>query len=192
MPENTTPRAHLDPRNPFVIDIRRLDGSGSMITDRRRVPAPAGLRHDLAGVPEGAPLDLDLLLESATEGVLVTGMVMTTVTGECGRCLDPVTDEIAVAVCELFAYPGSATAETTDEDEVDRVVDDMIDVEPVVRDAVVLGLPLTPLCRSDCAGLCPTCGQRLEQLPAGHAHEELDPRWAALTEWNAGGIGSTE
>jgi uncharacterized protein len=192
MPKNTTPRAHLDPRNPFVIDIRRLGGSGSMITDRRRVPAPAGLRHDLVGVPEGAPLDLDLQLESATEGVLVTGMVMTTVTGECGRCLDPVTDEIAVAVCELFAYPGSATAETTDEDEVDRVVDDMIDVEPVVRDAVVLGLPLTPLCRSDCAGLCPTCGQRLEQLPAGHAHEELDPRWAALTEWNAGGIGSTE
>jgi uncharacterized protein len=192
MPENTTPRPHLDPRDPFVVDIRRLGGTGSMITDRRRVPAPAGLRQDLVGVPEGAPIDLDLQLESATEGVLVTGMVTTTVTGECGRCLDPVTDEIAVSVCELFAYPGSATAETTDEDEVDRVVDDMIDVEPVVRDAVVLGLPLTPLCRPDCAGLCPTCGQRLDELPAGHAHDVLDPRWAALTEWNAGGIGSTE
>jgi uncharacterized protein len=150
------------------------------------------LGHDLVGVPEGAPLDLDLQLESATEGVLVTGMVTTTVAGECGRCLAPVTDEFAVEVFELFAYPGSATAETTDEDEVDRVVDDMIDVEPVVRDAVVLGLPLTPLCRPDCAGLCSTCGQRLDDLPAGHAHEVLDPRWAALTEWNAGGIGSTE
>jgi uncharacterized protein len=192
MPENTTPRPHLDPRDPFVIDIRRLGGAGSMVTDRRRVPAPAGLTHDLVGVPEGAPLDLDLQLESATEGVLVTGMVTTTVAGECGRCLAPVTDEFAVEVFELFAYPGSATAETTDEDEVDRVVDDMIDVEPVVRDAVVLGLPLTPLCRPDCAGLCSTCGQRLDDLPAGHAHEVLDPRWAALTEWNAGGIGSTE
>jgi uncharacterized protein len=186
MPENTTPRSHLDPRDPFVLDIRRLGGAGSMLTDRRRVPAPAGLRHDLVGVPEGAPLDLELRLESATEGVLVTGTVTTTVTGECGRCLEPVTDEFVVEVFELFAYPGSATAETTDEDEVDRVVDDLIDVEPVVRDAVVLGLPQTPLCRPDCAGLCPTCGQRLDDLPPGHAHEVLDPRWAALTEWNTG------
>jgi uncharacterized protein len=192
MPENNTPRPHLDPRDPLVLDIRRLGGTGSMLTDRRRVPAPAGLRHDLVGVPEGAPLELDLRLESATEGVLVTGTVTTTVAGECGRCLAPVADEFVVEVCELFAYPGSATAETTDEDEVDRIVDDMIDLEPVVRDAVVLGLPRTPLCRPDCAGLCPTCGQRLDDLPAGHAHEVLDPRWAVLTEWNTGGIGSTE
>jgi uncharacterized protein len=192
MPENNTPRPHLDPRAPLVLDIRRLGGTGSLATDRRLVPAPAGLCHDLVGVPEGAPLELDLRLESATEGVLVTGTVTTTVAGECGRCLDPVTDEFVAEVFELFAYPGSATAETTDEDEVDRIVDDMIDLEPVVRDAVVLGLPLTPLCRPDCAGLCPTCGQRLDDLPAGHAHEVLDPRWAALTEWNTGGIGSTE
>jgi DUF177 domain-containing protein len=192
MHENTTPKPHLDPRDPFVFDIRGLGGPGSMLTYRRRVPAPAGLGHDLVGVPEGAPLDLDLRLESATEGVLVTGTVQTTVTGECGRCLEPVAEEFAVEVFELFAYPGSATAETTEEDEVDRVVDDMIDVEPVVRDAVVLGLPPTPLCRPDCAGLCPTCGQRLDGLPADHAHEVLDPRWAALTKRNTGGIGSTE
>jgi uncharacterized protein len=192
MPENTTPRSHLDPRDPFVFDVRRLGGTGSMRNDRRRVPAPAGLRHDLVGVLEGAPLDLELRLESATEGVLVTGTVATTVTGECGRCLDPVTEEFVVEVCELFAYPGSVTAETTDEDEVDRVVDELIDVEPVVRDAVVLGLPQTPLCQPDCAGLCPTCGQRLDDLPAGHAHEVLDPRWASLTEWNTNGTRSTE
>jgi len=193
MPENTTPKRRLDPRGPFVLDVRRLERQpGSMRTDRRRVPAPAGLSQDLVGVPEGAPLDLDLRLESATEGVLVTGTVTTTIAGECGRCLEPVTDEFGVDVIELFAYPGSATAETTDEDEVDRIVDDLLDVEPVVRDAVVLGLPLTPLCRLDCAGLCPTCGQRLDDLPADHAHEVLDPRWAALTERFADGIGSTE
>lgn len=193
MPENTTPTQHLDPRGPFVLDTRRLGRQpGSMLTDRRRVPAPAGLRQDLVGVPEGAPLDLDLRLESATEGVLVTGSVATTITGECGRCLDPVTGDFEVEVIELFAYPGSVTAETTDEDEVDRIVDDLIDVEPVVRDAVVLGLPTTPLCRPDCAGLCPTCGQRLDELPAGHAHEEVDPRWAALLERSGEGAGSSE
>jgi uncharacterized protein len=183
MPENTTPKQHLDPNGPFVLDTRRLGRQpGAMRTDRRRVPAPAGLGQDLVGVPEGTPLDLDLRLESATEGVLVTGTVATTITGECGRCLEPLTDDFEVEVFELFAYPGSATAETTDEDEVDRIVDDLIDVEPVVRDAVVLGLPTTPLCRPDCAGLCATCGQRLDDLPAGHAHEQIDPRWAALTE----------
>jgi uncharacterized protein len=193
MPENTTPKRHLDPRDPFVLDTRRLGRQpGSMLTERRRVPAPAGLRLDLVGVPEGAPLDLDLRLESATEGVLVSGTVAATIAGECGRCLEPVTDDFEVEVVELFAYPGSLTAATTDEGEVDRIVDDLIDVEPVVRDAVVLGLPAAPLCRPDCAGLCPTCGRRLDDLPAGHAHDQLDPRWAALTERYARGPGPTE
>jgi uncharacterized protein len=193
MPENTTPKRHLDPRDPFVLDTRSLGRQpGSMRSIQRRVPAPAGLRLDLIGVPEGAPLELDLRLESATEGVLVTGTIFAPVAGECGRCLDPVSDDIHVDACELFAYPGSVTDETTEQDEVYRIVDDLIDVEPVVRDAVVLGLPMTPLCRPDCAGLCPTCGQRLDDLPAGHTHEELDPRWTALTERFASGPGSSE
>ncbi len=50
----------------------------------------------------------------------------------------------------------------------------------MVRDTVVLGLPVSPLCRPDCAGLCPDCGQRLDDLPADHTHELIDPRWAAL------------
>jgi uncharacterized protein len=193
MPEKTTPKHRLDPRAPFVLDTRTLGREpGAMRTVQRRVPAPAGLRLDLIGVPEGAPLDLDLRLESASEGVLVTGTATTTIAGECGRCLDPVSAEFRVDVGELFAYPGSLTDETTDEDEVDRIVDDLIDVEPVVRDAVVLGLPMTPLCRPDCAGLCSICGQRLDDLPADHAHDMLDPRWAALTERFAGGTGSSE
>ncbi|MEO9140322.1 MAG: DUF177 domain-containing protein, partial [Jatrophihabitans sp.] len=101
-------------------------------------------------------------------------------TGQCGRCLDPVTDDLDVDVCELFAYPNSATGETSEQDEVMRVGGDLIDVEPVARDAVVLALPWTPLCRPDCAGLCPDCGLRLDDLPAGHSHEVIDPRWAAL------------
>jgi uncharacterized protein len=137
----------------------------------------------MIGVPEGAPLELDVRLESVTEGVLVTGTVTGPLTGECGRCLNPVSDETVVSVCELFAYPDSATDETTDQDEVLRLDGDLIDIEPVVRDAVVLGLPWTPLCRPDCAGLCPTCGERLDDLPAGHSHDQLDPRWAALARF---------
>jgi uncharacterized protein len=182
MPENTTPMPTArQTRSPFVFDLRELGRRpGSLREYRRRVPAPAGLGLDLIGVPEGAPLDLELRLESVTEGVLVTGTVTGPLAGQCGRCLDPVTDEIGVDVCELFAYAHSVTDETTEEDEVHRTDGELLDVEPVVRDAVVLALPWTPLCRADCAGLCPDCGQRLDDLPAGHSHVQLDPRWAAL------------
>ena len=185
MPENSTPKRFgaplADPRSPFVFDVRELGRRpGSLKAYRRSVPAPAGLGLDLVAVPEGAPLELDVRLESVTEGVLVTGTVIAQLLGECGRCLEPVSDDLAVDVCELFAYPYSVTDETTSEDEVHRVGGDYLDIEPVVRDAVVLGLPFTPLCRPDCGGLCPTCGQRIDDMPAGHTHDVLDPRWAAL------------
>jgi DUF177 domain-containing protein len=186
MLENTTPmpQPQTTPRSPLVFDLRELGrGPGSLKDYRRSVPAPAGLGLDLIGVPEGALLALDVRLESVTEGVLVTGTVTAPLTGQCGRCLDPITDELDVDVCELFAYPNSVTDETTEEDEIHRIDGDLLDVEPMVRDAVVLGLPWTPLCRPDCAGLCPTCGQRLDDLPAGHTHDLLDPRWAALAKF---------
>jgi uncharacterized protein len=188
MPENTTPKPtgehHADPRSPLVFDVRELGRrAGSMQEHRRSVPAPAGLGSDLIAVPEGAPLAVDVRLESVTEGVLVTGTVTGTLVGECGRCLDPVTDDLVVELCELFAYRDSTTDATTEVDEVhrlDKIHRDLLDLEPVVRDLVVLGLPWTPLCGPDCRGLCPDCGQRLDELPDGHTHEVLDPRWAAL------------
>ncbi len=186
MPENSTPHPHRaawrpDPASPYVFDVRPLGRrAGTLREYRRSVPAPAALGSDLIGVPEGAPLAVDVRLESVTEGVLVQGTVTAPVRGECARCLDPVADELVVDMVELFAYPDSVTDETTTEDEVHRVEGDYLDLFPVVRDAVVLGLPWTPLCRPDCAGLCPTCGERLEELPEGHAHMTIDPRWAAL------------
>lgn len=185
MPENSTPTqrraAGPDRRSPYVIDVRTLGRRpGTLREDRRRVLANAALGSELIGVPEGAPLELDLRLESVTEGVLVTARVTAPLHGECARCLDPITDELAVDVVELFAYPASTTDETTTADEVHRIENELIDLEPVVRDAVVLGLPWTPLCRPDCPGLCPTCGERLENLPDDHTHETIDPRWAAL------------
>jgi uncharacterized protein len=187
MPENSTPtprparQGGPDPRSPFVFDLRQLGRrAGTMREYRRRVPSPAELGTDLIGVREGAPLAVDVRLESVTEGVLVTGTVTGRLEGQCGRCLDPVSEDLVVDLVELFAYPRSATEQTSEEDEVPRLGGDYLDIEPVVRDAIVLALPWTPLCRPDCAGLCPDCGQRLDDLPPEHAHEQLDPRWAAL------------
>lgn len=177
----------VDPRRPLVLDIRELHrGAGSMRTLRRTVPAPADLRVEMVGVADGAPIDLDLRLESVVEGVFVSGSVSAELTGECGRCLGPLQRPLTVDVGELFAYPDSATEQTTDETEIRRIDGDRLDLEPALRDAVVLALPLTPLCRDECAGLCSGCGQRWDELPADHRHEILDPRWAALAERVAG------
>jgi uncharacterized protein len=151
----------------------------------RDVPAPPDderIGLDVIGVPAGATISLDVRLESVTEGVYVSGTVRADLVGECARCLDPLTDEVEVELGELFAYPDSVTDETTEADELPRVVDEYLDLEQTIRDAVVLALPMAPLCRPDCPGLCPGCGEKWADLPADHGHETLDPRWAALRE----------
>ena len=152
-----------------------------MRTVQLPAPAPEGLGLvDLIGVPVGAELDLDLRLESVMDGVLVSGTVSAPLSGQCGRCLEPVSDELTVRVQELFVYPEAAT-EHDDDDEVAQLEGDLLDLAPTLRDAVVLALPLTPLCRQDCQGLCATCGERLDDLPQDHSHTTTDARWGALS-----------
>ena len=177
----------LDPRAPYVINVRDLGRRpGSMQTVERTAPALPDLGSGLAKVPEGSDVDLQLRLESVVEGVLVTGSARVEVEAECSRCLDPIAWEEEADFTELFSYPqldarGRAVPdEPSDEDEAPlRVEDDLLDLESTVRDAVVLRLPLAPVCDPGCAGLCPRCGVRLDDEP-GHGHEALDPRWAAL------------
>jgi uncharacterized protein len=177
------PKTHLNPRSPLVLDTRELPRRpGALRTVNRTVPAPEGLGLELIGLPTGTDLVLDLRLESVSEGVLVSGTVSSTAEGECGRCLRPIDTPIEVPVQELFAYEHSTTDETTDEDEVGRLQGDLINLEPTVRDAVVLTLPPNPLCREDCPGLCPECGVPWDELPDGHSHGQADPRWDALAQ----------
>ena len=167
--------------NPWLVDLRELGRrAGSLHELERVLPAPADWRVELIGVPEGADVRIRLRLESVMEGVLVSGEVDVPVVGSCARCLEPIEDTLELDVQELFAYEGSTTEATSEEDEVRRVEGEHIDLEPMVRDLVVLGLPLAPTCTEDCAGLCVDCGQRLDDLPADHTHEQLDPRWAGL------------
>jgi uncharacterized protein len=167
-----------------VLDTRELGRRpGSQRRVSRSEPAPADLGIDVLGVPQGSPIALDLRLEAVMEGVLVSGTARVHVEGECSRCLDPVQDDLEVELQELFAYDDEDDLPAADEDEeVSRLEGDLLDLEPLVRDAVVLSLPFGPLCRDDCPGLCPDCGARLADDP-GHDHgEKIDPRWAGLTE----------
>jgi uncharacterized protein len=135
---------------------------------------------DLIAIERGADLNLDLRLESVSEGVLVTGTMQAPTRGECSRCLTAVTGDVEISLTELFAYPDSATESTTEEDEVGHVVDQTIDLEQSIVDAVGLALPFAPLCSQDCPGLCPQCGVALAGAEPGHHHDQIDPRFAKL------------
>ncbi len=180
--------ARLDHRNPLVFDTHELGRRpGALQKLKRSVPAPPDL--GIAGVVEvarGGPVELDLRLESVMEGVLVTGTARATAEGECVRCLEPLGHEVTADFQELFSYHevddrGRVRAEPEDDEDEDTlfVEDGLFDLEPVLRDAVVLTLPMQPVCREDCAGLCSECGIRLDENP-GHHHDAVDIRWAAL------------
>jgi uncharacterized protein len=124
--------------------------------------------------------------------VLASGRAWVTLSGECARCLEPLEDDLEVTLQELYVYPESDAGE----DEASRLEGELLDLEPVLRDAVVLALPFRPVCTPDCPGLCLECGARLQDDP-GHAHEEsIDPRWAALSTLTTnaadGSVGSDE
>ena len=173
--------AHRGRRSPLVINISRLGRRpGSMLSVHESVSSPSRIGLDLIAIDEGAPLELDLRVESVSEGVLVTGTVSAPTSGECARCLTPITGHVEIDLTELFAYPDSATDATTDADEVGRVIDDAVDLEQPIIDAVGLALPFAPTCGPDCAGLCPRCGIPLATAEPGHHHEQIDPRWAKL------------
>ncbi len=163
-----------------MLDTREL---GRRPGSERRVqltaPAPADLGIEVLGVPEGSPVELDIRLEAVVEGVLVTGSARAVLAGECVRCLEELSRDIFADFQELFVYD-EEDADDDEDDETSRLEGDLVDLEPLLRDAVVLALPFQPLCQDDCPGLCTECGARLVEDP-DHQHEApVDPRWAAL------------
>lgn len=178
---------HLDPRSPLVLSTRSLNRRpGTMQELSRTVVLEEDLGTEVIAIKAGTPVEIEVRLESVMEGVLVTGSVRGTATGACVRCLDPADLEVAGHFQELFAYADRAAhhhevGADTDEDEVHELVGDLIDLEPVLRDAVVPTLPFQPVCREDCPGLCSECGVHLAEDP-DHHHEVFDPRWSALSD----------
>lgn len=181
------PLNRLDHRNPLVFDTHELGRRpGAMRKVSRSAPAPASLGNEVISVPEGATIELELRLESVIEGVLVTGTAEAELMGECVRCLEPIERELDADFQELYYYPeaadrfgGGSDSDAEEDDETYRLEADLFDLEPVLRDAVVLALPLQPVCQDDCLGLCSECGARLTDDP-DHHHDAVDPRWAAL------------
>lgn len=151
-----------------VVELRRV------LASRRQVHRSAmldGLVVATVQVPADRPIAVDLVLESVSDGVVAEGTVTAEWVGECRRCLDPVSGELSLSVRELFST-------ATGTDDTYPLTDDTIDLEPLVRDAVLLDLPTAPLCRDDCAGPAPDRYPALVEAPEPPA----DPRWAALSD----------
>ncbi len=184
---------------PWVVDTRELiRRPGTMRELSLTVTAPERIGTDVIAIQAGHPVDLELRMESVVEGVLATGTVRATASGVCVRCLDDLEVGLEVFFQELFAYPGRAAHHATvaaprarraggsggkdtetDEDEQHVLDGDLMDLEEVVRDAVVTALPFQPVCQEDCPGLCSECGAHLADDP-DHHHDVIDPRWSAL------------
>lgn len=175
--------SHARGSGDFTFDMRVLGRRpGEFRDEKRTAAAPDGLGSGLVLVPAGGDVALDLRFEAVSEGVLVTGSAVAPLTGECARCLDPLTSTVEVSFQELYRYLPDPGEDENDGEE--RFLDgDLLDLEPAFRDAVVLALPLSPLCRDDCPGLCAECGAKLADVGPGHGHgDKADPRWGALAK----------
>lgn len=166
--------------NPFLLnthDLPRRAGEMKEYELDIQLDSPIGL--DVIAVPVGI-LELDLRLESVSEGVLATGEFEVVAKGECIRCLDPIELELSRNFQELYAYsPNSDDPEELEEDQL-LMDGEILNLELPIRDAIVLALPINPVCDDGCQGLCPECGVKWAQLPDDHAHEVVDARWAQL------------
>jgi uncharacterized protein len=160
--------------SPLVVDVQELleaPGSRRALSLSARVE---GLEAGLLRVRDA--LDLELVLEAIDGGILVQGSVAGRYAGSCGRCLEPITPPFEVQVAEVYRPPGGVWEEGY------VINETSIDLDGMVRDSVGLEIPLKPLCRPDCAGLCPRCGADLNDGACGCPSDEGDPRWSALRE----------
>lgn len=176
----------------FLLNTHELPRrAGEMKEYQLDIPAPFRVGVPLIAVPEGDLIELDIRCESVAEGILVTAEIYTVALGECIRCLDPVEMVVDRTIQELYRYEPTdergrkSRARDMDQDDLDEdellfVDGEQVNLEVPVLDAIILSLPINPLCDEDCLGLCSTCGEKWEELPAEHSHEVVDPRWKGL------------
>jgi uncharacterized protein len=158
--------------HPFLVPVAKLRRAAGTRWNERREGSIEGLDCLGSAVPDGAPAVAEVVVEAVLGGVSVTGTVSAPWTGACRRCLAPASGVLHLPVRELYSEDG-------DGDETYPLEDDIVDLEPLVRDAVLLDLPLAPLCRPDCRGLCPNCGANRNEEPCA-CEAPRDPRWGAL------------
>jgi len=160
--------------SPFIIDTRDLGRrAGMMQAKTLTFESPQSFGTDFIQVPPGENISIELRLECVIDGILASGVVHTVAESECVRCLDPLEIDLSADFQEMYSYEPMG-------EETFQMEGDLLDLEPAIRDALVLELPQSPLCAEDCLGLCPQCGFEMKSDPS-HGHDDIDPRWQALS-----------
>jgi uncharacterized protein len=161
--------------DPFEVSLRELRGSRGTRQVTRSTVLTEPLVADVdSRAPAGAEVVADLTLEVIDGGVAVTGTVSTSWEGECRRCLAALDGEVSSEVRELFLRGGGQDEGTY------KMSDDHLNLREMVLDALFAALPVLPLCRPDCQGICPRCGADRNVTVCNCELVEVDPRWAAL------------
>ncbi|HET6915863.1 MAG TPA: DUF177 domain-containing protein [Acidimicrobiales bacterium] len=204
--------------NPWLVSITNLKRAPGTRRTERRSGRVGELRVAASVVAQNTEVTADAVLDAVDGGIEVTADVSAPWQGECRRCLRPVEGLLQVHVRELYrrhddshahrpshtrgpshtegpvqaratGHHGHHTPAGEEEDEETYPLKgELLDLQPLVRDALLLDLPLAPLCREDCKGLCPTCGADLNDGPCSCARAPADPRWAALDLLKEGGL----
>lgn len=183
------------PDSPFRVNLHELPRrAGEKREYQLDFLAPDSIGTPLLAIPKEEPIGIKFRAESVSDGVLITGRITSRASGECGRCLDPISRNVDQDFQELFNYQSRMPSgqkssqknggeEDNFDDELFALDGDIADLEVPIRDAVILAMPINPTCRPDCRGLCSECGERIDLLPEGHSHDNIDPRWSGLAGW---------
>jgi uncharacterized protein len=163
------------PAHPFAVQVAALRKQHGTSRQVEREGVIEGVEAVGVRVPDGAPVRVDLVLSSSPDGIMAAGTVVAPWEGECRRCGGRVAGTVTAAVRERFTPVGGSDGD----EESYKLAGDELDLEPLARDAVLLDLPLAPLCAEACLGLCPGCGQNWN-LSGCDCVPEGDPRWSAL------------
>lgn len=165
-----------------TVDVADLYGQPGASRRIRRT-LDATLMPEVPLVVLVEPVSVTLLLESLVDEILARGTVSAAATLSCGRCLADIPTKLSSDVLELFADPRRSD-DADDVEEGYEITDvtshPVIHLETLVRDALTEDMPLRPLCRADCAGLCATCGADLNSTTCDCHDDVGDDRWAVL------------
>ncbi len=171
-------------QSPFRVNLHELPRrAGEMRQYELHFSAPEPIGIPLLEIRRAEEILIRFRAESVDDGVLITGEVESFAHGECSRCLDPIEEEVEQNFQELFLYASRTSENSEDDDELFVLDGDFADIEVAIRDAVILAMPVNPVCSMDCEGLCTTCGEKWRDLPDDHAHDVIDARWTGLAGW---------
>jgi uncharacterized protein len=202
--QSTPQKIQYPNQSPWAIPVAQVGSRpGQSLDIDRDFPAPSGIGDEFYGVAEGSDVHVNARFDSIVDGLIFTATATARVTGECGRCLTEIDRDEEIQLTSFMPYEsaaemagkagktgGSGAADAREEtiiageEETEDVNPlspggDFANIETLLRDGFTQAIPVTPLCRPDCLGLCPQCGINLNDHP-DHVHETTDIRLSAL------------